>query len=169
MSVIIGKFEVSFWFPRLVIGAKPQVVVQTMRIDHLSGIHLPIWIPNGLVFAERLNDFMAEHLRQQLRARLYIAVFTGERASITHDQVGSFFRKSAIGRNALRGEQVEGNAAVNAAHSEVAIQGGHIVVFVEKLAEVAQVVPNFVGRDGRVLPSWPRRRQAGYERGGAQA
>src|SRR5689334_2061988 len=61
-AVVFGILEMRGRFPRMVICTETQILVHAMRIDELAGIHLPIGIPNGFVFAKSLNQLRLEHL-----------------------------------------------------------------------------------------------------------
>jgi hypothetical protein len=45
-----------------------------IRRDDFSGIHLPVRIPGILEFAEGFDSVSPEHLRQELGARLTVAM-----------------------------------------------------------------------------------------------
>src|SRR5579864_3666638 len=119
-----------------------------MRIHDLAGIHLPVGIPNGFELAECLNNFLSEHFRKQLGSGLAVTVFTGKGAPIAHNEIRCFFGEASVMPNTFLGNQVKSNAAMNTPHTEVAVQGSNIAVFLEKLAEVAQIRAHFVWRDG---------------------
>ena len=48
-----------------------------------------------LELAEGADQLGAEHLRQQLAARLAVAVLAGERAAVAHDEVRGLVEKRA--------------------------------------------------------------------------
>ena len=50
------------------VGAEPEVLRDAVCVDNLAGIHLPLGVPDRLEFAERLDELIAEHLRQELGA-----------------------------------------------------------------------------------------------------
>src|ERR1043166_873820 len=73
--LVVGILEVSFnlwWIP---VGAEPQILVDTIRINELAGIHLPLRIPDGLKLPKRFDHFRVEHSRQQFTTRLSVTVF----------------------------------------------------------------------------------------------
>jgi hypothetical protein len=61
--------------PRVVIGAEPQILIDAGRVDYFPGVHFPIRIPQRLEFAERLYQFRAVYLVQELGLGLPIAMF----------------------------------------------------------------------------------------------
>src|ERR1019366_2240049 len=62
--------------------------------------------------------------------------------------------------------QVESHPHVNAAVSKMTVERRVVVVFVKKLADIAQVASQFFRRYSRVVPSFPFRRSA--RRGGGR-
>ena len=72
-----------------------------MGIDHFAGIHLAQRIPDRLELAERLHQFFAEHFRQQLRPGLPVAMLAGERAAVSHDQIGGLVQEGPPFSDAL--------------------------------------------------------------------
>src|SRR5437763_1142639 len=91
--LVLGIFEVRSRFCRIVTGSQTQVLVYAIRIDQLAGVHLPIRIPDGLEFAERLDHLLIEHPGQQFAAGLPIAVLARERSSVADDYAGGFAEK----------------------------------------------------------------------------
>src|SRR5690242_12284917 len=63
---IRGILEVCLPLWRIVVFAVTQIFVASEWSNDLSGIHLPIRIPNCFEFAERLHEFLAKHDRQKL-------------------------------------------------------------------------------------------------------
>ncbi len=54
-------------------------IVDAHRVRQLAGIHAVVRIPEGLEFAEGLHELGPEHLGQQRRAGLAVAVLAAER------------------------------------------------------------------------------------------
>src|SRR5579863_4576620 len=94
-ALIEGKLEVRLWLPRCVAGADAKVCVELVGLDQLARVHLPIGIPRGLELAKSSHQLGTEHLGQQLGAGLSVAVLSGKRSAIAHDEVGSFFHELA--------------------------------------------------------------------------
>ena len=65
-----------------------------------------------------------------------------------------------VAPNAAFRFEVERDLHVNAAVSEVAVIGSLVVELVEQLPQIAQVRAELFRRDGRVVPTFPSRRQA---------
>ena len=66
-AFVVWIFEMSFRFPRVVVGAKPQVFINAIRINYFSRIHLPIGVPDGFEFTECLDQFLSEHLVREIQ------------------------------------------------------------------------------------------------------
>ncbi len=81
-----------------------------------------------LELAEGLHQLRAVHPRQQLAARLPVAVLARERPAELHHEVGGLLDEPAIGRDALGGLQVEVDARVHAALAEVAVERPGVAV-----------------------------------------
>src|SRR5208282_3024384 len=60
-AMVVGKFEMRFWLPGIVACAQAQIFVESIGLDELAGIHLPIRIPKRLELTESLHEFWAEH------------------------------------------------------------------------------------------------------------
>ena len=141
-----------------------------MSIHDDAGVHAALGIEDVLEFAENLHHFRAEHFRQQLRAGNAVAVFAGVRASELGDQVARIEHDTTKGFDALRGAEVEGHAAMDAAFAEVSLV--HVdrqLVALEKLIEAAQVLAKPVGMDSEVLGSGPAAGHAFAGRARAEA
>src|ERR1700732_1160277 len=127
-AMILGKLKVSPRFPRFVVGAQTQVLIQLIRLNYLARIHFPIWIPQGFELTESLDQFRAKHFRQQFGTRLPVAVFAGERAAITDDQISGFFYKLAVVGDAGFGLQIEIDSHVYTGVSEMSVEGTAVAV-----------------------------------------
>ena len=86
-AMVVGKFEMRFWLPRLVIRTQAQVSVHSIRPDQFARIHFPIRVPERLEFMKRLDKFGSEHFGEQLGTRLSVAVLTGKRAAVGDDEI----------------------------------------------------------------------------------
>jgi hypothetical protein len=80
-AVIAGKAKMRRERRRLIFGAKPQVLVDTIGVHELARIHLASGIPDRLELGEGLHQFRTEHSRQELGTRLAVAVLARERAT----------------------------------------------------------------------------------------
>src|SRR6266853_1758675 len=56
-TAIIRKLKISLQLERFVVHAKTQVFGGQVSVDNLVRVHLIVWIPGGLEFIERLNQF----------------------------------------------------------------------------------------------------------------
>src|SRR5699024_4941703 len=104
---------------------------------------------------------------EQGPAGLTVTVLPGQRPAVGRDEVRRTLVEAGEGRHPLRGDQVEGDADVQAALTEVsADRGAAEVELVEETAQVAQVVTEALRVDRGVLPPrpgvahvrWPGRR-----------
>ena len=90
---------------------------------------------------ERLHQLRAEHLRQQLGARLPVAVLARQRAAEAQHQIGGVIKKCSKGGDAFSGLQVERDACVDTALTEVTIERAVVVVILlEQASQAAQVI-----------------------------
>src|SRR5215831_16899249 len=80
----------SFWLYR-----EPQVFVDAIRRNHLSGIHFSIGIPYRLELTKPLDQLRSEHFRQKLCACLSVPVLAGKRSPKAHAKVRRLFHKRA--------------------------------------------------------------------------
>ena len=139
-------------------GAQPEVLVDAVRPHDLARVHAVVGIPDRLELGERPHELVAEHLREQLGARLSVAVLARQRTAVRHDEICGGFDERPVAPDALDVGEVEVDARVHATLAEVAVQRAAVPVLVEQLAEVAQVLAQSLGRHGRVLPPLPGRR-----------
>jgi len=121
VTVVGGEGERGGQRTRAVVRAQPQVVDGRRRIDDLAGVHLGFRIPQCLELPERVDQFGAVHLGQERRARLAVAVFTGEGAAIPDADVGGVIQERAEGGDAVGAGQVEVDAGVDTALPVVAV------------------------------------------------
>src|SRR5699024_9475347 len=56
-TLVVWKYEVGRGLGRMKIH-QPQVFIELVRIDDLTGIHLPVRIPDRLEFAKRLQQLL---------------------------------------------------------------------------------------------------------------
>src|SRR5207302_9390629 len=122
LAAIGGKSKMRRLSPRRVIGGEAEVLVDVVGLDDLSRVHLPFGILDRFEFAERLHQLGAEHLRQQVRARLTVAMLARERAAIRENQVGRFIEKRTKLPDPFGALKVEVVSRMNATLSEVAIE-----------------------------------------------
>jgi len=64
-------------------------IVDAHRVGEFAGIHAVVGIPEHFEFAEGFDELGAEHLGQQRRAGLAVAVLAGERTAERNYHVGS--------------------------------------------------------------------------------
>ena len=98
---------------------------------------------------------VAEHAREQLGARLPVAVLAGERAAVGDDEVGGLLDEAPVARDPAAAREVEVVADVHAALAEVAVVDAPEAVPRRERPQVAQVVADPLGRHRRVLPALP--------------
>jgi hypothetical protein len=152
-AAVVGlKAEIRLRIPRPVVRPFAQVAVDRIRIDDLPGVHLPLGIPHALELAERLHDLLAVHDREILGARLAVAVLPRERTAVVPNHVRCFVHEAFELLHACGVAQVEVDAAVDAALTEVSVQGRVVAVLVVERPEIAQVATDAVRRHRRVFP-----------------
>ena len=143
-------------------------IVNPHRIDELAGIHAVVRIPQRLELAEGPHQLRAEHLGQQRRARLAVAVLATERSAKTNDNVGGAVDEFAELLIPFAVEEIEVDAHVHAALAVVAVERAAVTEFVHQLGERAQIVAELCRRHGRILPAFPAVRLAGHKHHRAQ-
>src|SRR5581483_11593986 len=147
-----------------VAGPEAEVGRDRARGDDLSGVELPVGVPERLELAEALDELVAEHLREELRTRLAVAVLAGERASERQHEVGCVLQEGAPPRDPRRAREVEVPARVHAALPEVAVERAPVPVAAGEPLERAQVVAEPLWRHRGVLPALVAVRPARKER-----
>jgi hypothetical protein len=93
-------------------------------------------------------------------------VLAGQRPAVLEHQVRGLVEERAVLAQAARGQQVEVDAAVDAAVAEVTVDRGAVPVAVHERTEAPQVRPQQRRRHRRVVPSLPVLTLAGDEGGG---
>src|SRR5215203_770987 len=145
--------------------AGTEVRVERIGIDLLAGVHPVAGVPDGLELAEGLHQLFAEHAGEQLASLLAVAMLAGERAAVSGHEVRRLLEERAVPADSLRAGQVEVDAGVEAALSEVAVEGGAIAVAAQEGLQVSQVGSEPVRGHGRVLPAGPGIAEAGIAGG----
>src|SRR5258706_10850350 len=140
-AVVVRILEVRCGSRGSVIDAEPQVVVHAIWVHQLAGIHLAGGIPDALELAERLDQLWPEHQRQELGARLAVAVLAGERPAVAHAELRALAHERAGGGNALGGFQVEIDARMHAALPQMPVERTVVTVAVREGALLAQISP----------------------------
>lgn len=82
LAVVLLKSEMrvgKFWMET---STEAKIVVRRIRINDLTRVHLPVWIPDRFELPEGLHQFHAEHLGKHGRPRLAVAVFARQRAAV---------------------------------------------------------------------------------------
>src|SRR5205814_9909971 len=127
-AAVLAVGEVRLHARRPVVDAEPEIRRDRVRLDHLARVHLPVRVPDRLELAEALDELVAEHLRQELRARLPVAVLSGERASEREDEIGRIGEETAPLGDSLSAREVEVPARVDAALAVVAVESAAVLV-----------------------------------------
>jgi len=86
--------------------------------------------------------------------------YRGVFADIPFDEIRGAFHEFAVIANAGFAFQVETHAHVNAAVAEMPVERGLVAVFVEKLADIAEIGAHFFRSDRSVIPAFPFRRRS---------
>src|SRR5579864_7458955 len=107
MAFVFGKFEMRLRLPGIEVGPEAQVLVDGEWIDDFAGIHPVLRVPDRFEFAKRLYQFGTKHLGQHFRLGLSIAVFAGEGAAITDNQIGGILNKRPEVADAFDGAEIE--------------------------------------------------------------
>src|SRR5206468_1808030 len=84
--MVLWKPEVRHWLRGLIVGAQTQILIDAVRIDDLAWIHQAVGIPDALELTERVHQLWPEHLRQEFRFGLPVAMFARERAAVRDDE-----------------------------------------------------------------------------------
>src|SRR5438552_18518541 len=92
-----------------------------------------------------------------------------ERAAVTNDDICSFGGEIAILGDALFRDQIEINARMKAALAKVSVESAGVAVLFQQLAEITQIIPHALRRNGRILPAFPGVAHAGDDGGAAEA
>ena len=145
--VIVGEVKEGLrpWWR--VVGPEPEIGQDRRRPDELAGVHPARRVPEILQLLERADDLLAEHHRQQLAARLAVAVLARERAAHADDEIGGFVHVAPERLQPGLGHEIEIDPAMEHALAEVAIHVGRVAVAVPELADGPEVVTKAVGRD----------------------
>ena len=154
---------------RVIVRSQPKILAGQVRVHHLVRVHRIAGIPDRLELAEGANQLGTEHLGQERRLGLAVAVLARDRTAIRDDQVSSLVQELAEVLDPFDRLQIEVDPGVDATLAEVAVKRAAVVVLREQLAQVAQVVPHPIGWDGRIFPALPRIFFAGNARRGTQA
>ena len=143
-------------------------IVDAHRVRELAGIHAVVGIPETLELAEGLDELGAEHVGQQSRARLAVAVLAGERSAEGNHHVSGAIDKLAEFFYSFWSREVEVNTGVHAALAVVAVERAAEAVLGHELSDGAQIVAELRGRNGGVFPSLAAIGLAGHENHGAE-
>ena len=101
-AVVVREGELGLDPARCGSPVHPQVRVERVGVDDLAGVHpCPSGSQIALNSRNACDQLGAEHLRQQLRPRLTIAVLAGERAAVGGDQVAGVLHERAVVADAL--------------------------------------------------------------------
>src|SRR5205823_2713432 len=169
VALVLRIGELHRGAPGLVVGAEPQVLIDLVRVDDLAPVHLQIRVPDALELAEAVHEVVPEHLRQELGARLPVAVLAGERTAQLEHEVARVLEPAAVLLDSLARHEVEVPACVHTALAVVAVQRALVLVLPRELLQAAQVLAEALRRDGGVLPALVRVLLAGDEGGRAEA
>ncbi len=156
-AVVVGIAEVAVVVSRSPGGAEPQVLVDPVGRDHLARVHQVVRVEDRLELPEGPHQVIAEHLGQQLAARLAVAVLPGERAAVRHHQVRGTLDEPAELRDAVDRDQVERDPGVHAAVAEMSVKGrARVAELVVELGSDPAGSPPAVRAGPPSLPSLPR-------------
>jgi hypothetical protein len=153
--MIVGEGEVRFRFPRFVVGAEAKIFVDLVGVDELVGIQAVGGIEDALELPEGLHQVFAEHLGVERGTGLAVSVLSGERASVGESDVGGLIDEATEFEDAFRGFEVEVDAHVDAALTEVSVHGAGVAVLSHQGADGAEIGAKLRGINGRILPSLP--------------
>ena len=155
VAVVARVGELDRRPPRLVVGAEAEVLVDAVRLDDLARVHLPVGIPDRLELLERADELVAEHLRQELRARLAVAVLARQRAAELEHEVARVLEPAPELRDPGLRDEVEVPAGVDAALAVVAVERALVAVLAPRASRggggTRRAVPA-----GRPSPPSPR-------------
>src|SRR5204863_2431061 len=154
-AAVVGKGEMGERLRRLVRRAEAEIVVNPVRIDDFARIHLSVGIPDALELPKRVHQFGTEHLRQELRPGLTVAVLARERTADRQNQIRRLYHERLVLVNTRPGFEVEIDSRVHAPLAEESIQGSRISVAYEQPPQVAQVATEVCRRYRRVFPPFP--------------
>src|SRR5690242_7933980 len=73
-ELVVGEAEVGGGFGRVIAGTEPEILVDTIGVDDLAGIHAAIGIPDRLELAKGFDQFGTVHAAQEFGPGLTIAV-----------------------------------------------------------------------------------------------
>ncbi len=121
----------------------------------LPGFMHPSGSQTSLNCSKAWTSVGTEHDGEKLSARLAVSVLTGDRPSHGHNQLSGFVGERTIPADPVGGGEVEIEPVVDAAPTEVAVDGGPVAGTTVELEQSAQVIAEPVGSDGRVLPAGP--------------
>src|SRR5690348_14684606 len=71
-AMIVRKFKIRWWIPRMIVGPEPQIFVDMVWIHDLPWIHFPIGIPDSLELAKGLDQIAPKHLVKEVGFRLSV-------------------------------------------------------------------------------------------------
>src|SRR5207249_10929218 len=60
-ALVVRELEIRRWIPWVIVRPQTQVFVDAIGFNDLSRIHVPVWIPNRLEFAKRLDQLRPKH------------------------------------------------------------------------------------------------------------
>ena len=132
-----------------------DVGVQRRRIHHHTGVEHPARIPDVLHAGHQRQPVVAVHPAQHLRAGPAVAVLPGHRPAQRHHQIGGLLDERPVGADAVLGEQIEVDAHVHAALTEVPVGRPGQPVAGHQRVQATQVVGQPVRRHRGVLPAAP--------------
>src|SRR6185312_6188941 len=93
--------------------------------------------------------------RPELRPAVAVAVLSGQRSAVGHDEVRGVLHEGPVGTDAAGGAEVVVDPAVHAALAPVSEEDAVVAVPVEQAEEIPQVVAEPLRRYGGVLPVRP--------------
>src|SRR4051794_7881832 len=98
---------------RRVVGPQLEVLGRRIGVDDLARVQAAVGIPDVLELAERADELGAVHLREQLGARLAVAVLARQRAAVSDDELDGVVEERAPRLDAPGAAQAEVDARVH--------------------------------------------------------
>ncbi len=144
-----------------------EVRVEGVGADDHSGVEAAGRVPQVLEALEERDDLRPVHARQQLGARLPVAVLARQRTAVGDHERGHLLREGAVAAHALGRQQVDVQPYVHAALAEVPVRRAPQSVAAQQGAEVPQIRAEAVRRNRAVLPAGPGLAAAGQPGGEA--
>ena len=155
IAVVLAVKKFRFRIPRMIIRSEPQILILMKRVHDFARIHFILRVPDFFELAKRLDQFFAEHDRQQIRLRLSVAVFAGNRTAQTHDQFRRLAHKFFVMLDSVLCFQAKINARVNAAVAKMSVKRAADIYIFQKVFAARANKSRLCPAARRCLPSLP--------------